>query len=126
MVAVKKLFKEPPAFQLPLSKGNDLLVTCVYKPLIVDESNAPILDVNGKKQFAVAPYPDGAEVTMAIDSMPEGVFVATIDGSEATIFGDHLLVDDTKNGTLWRIVLTYQNGVDKVMCNGYVVRADGK
>jgi hypothetical protein len=122
----KKLFQEPPAFELPLSKGNDLLVKCVYKPLVVDEFGAPVLDVNGKKQFAVAPYPMGATVTMEIDSIPQGVFVASISESEAIVFGDHLLVDDTKNGTLWRIILTYQNNVNKVMCNGIVIRADGK
>lgn len=126
MVAVRQLFSEPPAYKLPLSKGNDLLVKFVYKPLVVDGAGDPVLDVSGKKQFVEAPYPAGSTVSFILESEPEVSFAAEITDSVAVILGDHLAIDDIKNGTLWRVVITYADGVDKVMCNGMVIRADGK
>lgn len=126
MVAVRQLFNEPPAYKLPLSKGNDLLVKFVYKPLMVDEFGEPILDVNGKKQFVKANYPDGAVVNFIIDSDTQISFEAEISGADAFVIGDYLATDGVKNGCLWRTVITYENGINKVMCNGIVIRADGK
>jgi hypothetical protein len=126
MVAVRQLFSEPPAYKLPLSKGNDLLVKFIYKPLVVDGAGSPVLDANGKKQFVEENYPVGSSVSFFIDSEPPVVFEAEITESVAVVLGDFLAIDGVKNGALWRVVLTYPDGVNKVMCNGIVVRADGK
>jgi len=126
MAPVNKLFKEPPAYKLPLSKGNDLLVKFVYKPLLVDEFGDPVLDVNGNKQYFEDNYPVGATVSLTIDSEPPVIFEAEIIGSVAVVIGDFLALDDVKNGALWRTVINYPDGINKVMCNGIVIRADGK
>ena len=121
-----KLFEAPPAFQLPLSKGQDLSVRFVYKPLVVDGFDEPVLDVDGNRQYAEADYPAGATVTLTIDSDTPVSSAATISGSEAAVLVDHLLIDDILRGKWWRLVISYTDGLDRVICNGQTVRADGK
>jgi hypothetical protein len=121
---MSNLFNPPPSFALPLSKYGDLDVTFVYKPLVVDGSGNPILDGNGKYQYAVANYPNGATVSLNIDGLSP--IVATITGSQAAVFADHLVVDPVAKNAFWAAVITYANGKDQVMCNGQVTREDGK
>ena len=117
------LFDLKPTFDLPLTKGDDLSVRFVHKPVVVDESGDPVL-VDGKRQFAEADYPDGSTVKLVIDTDPPTVFDATIDGSGATVFADHLDVDGIARGVRWRVVLTYADGLDKVAAKGKTVRDD--
>lgn len=123
---MSNLFSPPPVFNLPLSLGGDLQVDFVHKPLVVDGSNQPVLDANGKRQYAVANYPAGASVKLVIESDPEIVVNATINGSHAVLHLDHTVADTIRRGTLWAAIIRYSNGVDKVMCNGKVVRSDGR
>ena len=125
MATMQKLFPEPPAYELPLSTGNDLVVNFLYKPLLVDE-DGPVLDGNGKKQFVEADYPDGAVVKLIIEGGEENTEItAEIVGSMATAFADHSLLDVIKSKKKWRSVVTYVSGIDKVMCNGLTKRYDG-
>ena len=125
-MAMKPLFKPTPSFSLPLSKGSDLVATFVYKPLLVDEGNEPILSESGKRQYVVADYPEDTIVELIIDHTDEILFIAEIDGSEATITGAYEETDRAANGLTWRARITYASGIRKVMCNGIVLRADGK
>jgi hypothetical protein len=121
------LFDPAATYELPLSKGGDLYVTFTYMPLVVDGNGDPVLDAQGKKQYAEADYPTDAAVSFAIDSDPPIATVAAIDGSKATVLVDKAEADTVKNGKLWRTVITYA-GVDSrdvVMCNGTIVRYDG-
>lgn len=118
------LFDTSPVFDLPLTKDDDLSVQFVYKPVVVDENGDPILDANGKRQFAEADYPDGATVQLRIDTDPQTVFDATIVGSKATVFADHSETDAIKAKVPWRVVITYADGLDKVAARGKTVRDD--
>jgi hypothetical protein len=121
-----KLFDTPTVFELPLSKGGDLYVTFVYKPLLVNEDGDPILDGNGKRQYVESDYPTGSTVQLVIDGTTPIVVDGEITGSQAVFWEDKFSVDTAKNGKLWRVVLTYEGGLDQVLCNGTVVRADGQ
>lgn len=121
------LFPAPAIFELPISKGGDLFVAFVYKPLLTDEGGVPILDVDGNKQYVASDYPANSAITLAIDTDAEPIMVeGEIDGSMATFLGDKLLMDTVKNRKLWRVVLTYDGGLDVVLCNGTTARFDGK
>lgn len=129
MAAKVNLFAPPPIFSLPFSLGGDLYVGFIYKPLVVDFNNEPILDAGGKKQYQVADYPAGATVEMVIDLKAPAaplVIPAEIDGSIALIWSDKADVEDVIPGLLWRLVITYDDGLDQVMCNGTTVRSDGR
>jgi hypothetical protein len=122
------LFSPPPIFDLPVSKGSDLAFTLIYKPMVVDEDGNPVLDGQGNRQFAVADYPDGAAVSLAIDTTDPASPVtadATIVGSEASFLVDWTVADTFKARWLWRAVLTVGE-VDTVIVNGAVARFDGK
>lgn len=117
-----RLYEPPPTFELPLSRGGDVYFGIVYKPLVVDQNGDPVLDGEGNRQYAAADYPDGATVTVTIDTVDiEG----TIEGSVATIWGDATHTDTVKAGKQWRAVITYANGLDRVLCNGKTMRSDG-
>lgn len=121
------LFDPPPIFTLPLSKGGDLHVTFVYKPLLTDEGGDPVLDDDGNRQYVVADYPDGASVAMAIETDGDLVTAdAEIAGALATVWEDTTVADPIKSGSLWRVTITFADGLDQVMCNGTVTRYDGK
>lgn len=117
------LFDPPPSFDLPLSKGGDLIVDFIYRPLLTGTDGDPVLDVNGKKQYPVTDYPTGAVVVMQID--PNISQSAVITGHHATVTVDHALTDPIKPGRLWRQKITYSDGRDVVLCNGKVIRKDG-
>jgi hypothetical protein len=121
------LFEPPPIFTLPLSKGGDLYFGFIYKPLVVDEDGAPVLTGGGQRQYAVADYPDGATVALIIDNDDTTITVdADIAGPQATVWEDKAVADTVKGGKLWRVVLTFADGFDQVICNGKTVRKDGK
>jgi hypothetical protein len=119
------LLRPPRQFSLPLSRGNDLYATFVYKTLVVDLNGNPIL-LNGVKQYIVTNYPDGAAVTLFIDSTNPATEVdATISGSQAQISASHNITDAIPSGITWRLVIAYANGQNVVICNGLTVRKDG-
>ena len=124
-----RLFDPPPTFELPLSKGGDVYFRLVYKPLVVDGGGEPVLDVDGHRQYAEADYPAGAAVTVTIETTPPAAanieIEATIDGSVATVWGDTLDADTVAVNSKWRAVLTYEDGLDIVLCNGKTTRFDG-
>jgi hypothetical protein len=84
------LFDPPPTFELPLSKGGDLIADFIYKPLVVDENGDPVL-VNGNKQYVVTDYPAGAAVKMQIDAPTPVDESATITGHHAVVVVDFAL-----------------------------------
>lgn len=123
------LFPTPPIFDLPFSDGGDLYCIFVYKPLVVDDDGAPILDGQGKRQYAVADYPVGATAALTIKT-DDGPVVqpATIAGSQAVVQIDKANTTPTAipKGKNWHFAITYAGGRDIVICNGLTVRADGK
>lgn len=124
-----RLFNPPNVFDLPLSKGGDLYVAFRYMPLVVDGDGQPVLDGQGRKQYAEADYPAGASLTLTIDAKGDAdpiITLADIDGSLATVHEDAAVVATVGNGHLWRAVLTYADGLDQVLCNGVTKRYDGK
>ena len=121
-----KLFDAPPIFELPVSKGDDLYFTFVYKPLVVDGNGDPILDGNGNKQYVIDDYPAGATVALTIDTDTPIVVDATISDSEATLWEQSEVADTITTGKLWRVIITFSDGRDKVLCNGTALRSDGK
>lgn len=120
------LILPPNVKDLPLSKGRDLYLQIVYKPLLVDGSNNPILDGQGKPQYVVANYPGGATIKLEIDTTPKTTVNGTITTSVATFLLDYLLVDVIKAGLLYRVKITYSSGIDDVLVNGKTARKDGK
>jgi len=137
-----RLFEPPPTFELPLSKGGDIYFGIVYKPLLVDENDEPILDGQGQKQYVVTDYPVGATVTVIIEAPSSAsllgvvgvqprtlaadvVIDGVITGSVAKIWGQSEEADEAGPGLLWRAVITYADGLDKVLCNGKTGRYDG-
>ena len=120
------LFDPPRIFELPFSKGGDLYFVFKYKELVTDEDGEPVL-LNGKKQYEIADYPDGSSVVLIIENGDSLVEVdATIDGSEATFWEDKAVADTVLPKKFWRAVITYSDGLDKVLCNGLTIRSDGK
>ncbi|MCG7607074.1 hypothetical protein [Mycobacterium sp. CnD-18-1] len=120
-----ELFSSPQVFELPLSKGGDLYVDFIYKPLVVGENGDPVLS-NGQKQYEVANYPTGAVVKLVIDTDTPIESEATITDEHAVVWVQSEVIDTVPKSKLWRVIITYSNGLDKVMCNGVTARRDGK
>jgi len=123
---VTNLINPPPIFTLPFAKGDDLYFGFIYKPLVVDTNGLPILDSGGKKQYAVTDYPAGATVSLVIETTPVITVDGDITGPLAIFWEDFLIADTVGMGKLWRVVITFANGRDKVMCNGTTIRSDGR
>lgn len=119
------LFPPPPVFTLPVVKGQDLRCDFVYKPLVVDDEGLPVL-ADGQPQYAMADYPEGATVTLTIDTDPPTVLEATITGAHAIPVLDYLEADQLASKLLWRCVLTTTDGIDTVLAHGTTQRRDGK
>lgn len=119
------LFDPPTKATLPLSKGGDLIVSFINKVGQVDE-NGPVLDDNGDQVFVEEDYPEGSTVTLVIETTPEITIEADIVGATATCWEQSTIVDPIKPGKGWRCVVSYADGLDKVILNGTVVRKDGK
>lgn len=123
------LFDPPPIFDLPFSKGSDLYFEFEYMPVVVDGDGNPILDVQGNYQYAVADYPVGSSAQLIVEAESgDLIVVGDIVGAIATFWEDKANVgpDNVKANQLWRVLVTYADGYDKVICNGVVKRWDGK
>lgn len=117
------LFDPPSKLTLPLVKGQDVNIEITYKVLLVDGDGEPVLDGDGKKQYVVTDFPDGAAVSILVE--PAAAAQGTIDGSKARLRLDHALVDKTKDQTLWRVTMTEEDGLDTVLLHGTTRRYDG-
>lgn len=126
MTQPDNLFDPPAKFSLPLSLGDDLNVDFIYKPQVLDGDGNPVLGEDNKPTYAEADWPEGATVTLVIDTSPPLKAEATVAGSHALVLVDYLVADQIKRGVLWRLVLTTSDGIDTVMVNGTVTRQDGK
>jgi hypothetical protein len=120
------LLTPPPKFILPFAEGGDCAVNFIYKPLLMDNNGAPILDGQGNKQYPVTDYPQGATVQLTIDTTPATVTTATITGSVAAVVIPQATADNIPRNAKWHLVLTFANGTKLVMCNGLTARSDGK
>lgn len=104
------LFTPPPSYDLPLSKGGDLVVDFVR----VDDTNTPI------------PYDAGSTVTLTIDTTPPTVGTATISVEHALVKIESTAVDPIKKGVMWRCVVSLNTvpTTEIVARNGTTTRAD--
>ena len=118
------LFASRPVFDLPLTKGDDLSVTFVYKEPVTDEDGEFVLDDKGRVQYAAADYPDGATVALEVDTKPARSFDAVITGSEAYVHQAFTVTDLIPKNTPWRVKITYTGGLNKVAAHGKTVRND--
>lgn len=143
------LFPAPAIFDIPLSKRGDLSVDFIYKPMLVDANGLPL---NNPPQYAIANYPAGATVQLFIDATAttfsaaaianavadpkvdiivtgaDAVIVAdaTITAHHAEVLVDRIIINEVPKGKFYSAVINYVNGLNKVMCNGVVVRSEGK
>jgi hypothetical protein len=111
------IYDPPPTAELPLSLGRDVILTFRNK-------------VPGSDPAAYVDYPDGVSVTLEIGKGPSKISsgAATISGSNATCRIESELTDGVREGALWRVVVSKDNGSlvdDEVPLNGKVVRSDG-
>jgi hypothetical protein len=120
-----KLFAPPPKFELPLSTGGDIYFGIIHKPLVVDGDGEPVLDPQGQKIYQVADFPDGATIQVIIETPDPTIIDGDIDGAIAVIWSQSEVADTIKAGTVWRAIITYSDGLDKVLCNGKTSRFDG-
>lgn len=119
------LFKRAATYDLPLTKGDDLTLRFVYKQLVVDDNGEPVLDVNGKWQFVVTDFPDGAAVNVEIDTKPTPLVLdATISGPNATVQEPYTTMDTIPARIPWRVKVAYAEGMTKVGARGKTVRDD--
>lgn len=109
------LFDPPPTYDLPLVKGQDLIVD--FKNRVPDTNPAEYED-----------YADGVTVTLIIDTDPVTQAEAVIDGIHAVCRIESTTCDTIKRGLLWRCRITIPGTptTDLVGVNGVTVRADGK
>lgn len=117
------LFSPPESVTLPLVKGEDVDIEITYTVLLVDEEDEPILDSDGEEQYVETDFPDGAVVNLLIEPDIEGA--GSITDSKAHMSIDHLEVDAVKDRTLWRVVMTTAEGLDRVLLHGKTKRFDG-
>lgn len=122
-MAAQKLYGVPPKVTLPLVKGEDVDVTFVYRPALLDPNGEVVLGLDDKPIYEEDDFPEGAQVTLIIEPAVTGV--AVIDGSRAQVNIDHALVDRVRPGTLWRLVLRVSE-LDRVLINGTTTRSDGQ
>ena len=118
------LFTSPPVFDLPLTKGDDLSVRFVYKAPVLDNDGQPVL-VNGKRQYVIADYPEGATVALEVDLRPTPLVCdAGVEGHDAVIHESYSVVDNIPKGVAWRVKITFADGLTKVAAYGKTVRND--
>lgn len=106
------LFKPPPIRDLPLTKGQDLIVN--FKNRIPNVTPA---------QYQ--PYESGVSVLLVIETSPATEVLATIDGENAVCKVESTETDTIRDGTLWRAVVNFPDNINLVAINGATVRWDG-
>lgn len=109
------LFDPPQKYNLPLVKGQDL---------IVDFKNR----VPGSDPAEYVEYDEGVVVTLIIDTSPPTEAVGVVDGIHAVCRVESTVADDIRAGLLWRCRITLPDDptTDLVAINGRTTRSDGK
>lgn len=105
------LFEIPPIFDLPLSKGKDLVV-----------------DFTQKVDGVLTAYAPGVTVTLVIDTDTPVTATAVITTHHAVCRIESAVADTIPKGKLWRVVVSYPDDptTEDVPMNGRTIRADGR
>lgn len=109
------LFKPPPVYALPVSKGGDL---------IVDFRNK----VRGSSPATYTDYPSGVAVLLIIDTDVPIQATATISTSHAVVRVESEVADTILAGKLWRCIYRVPGtpATEVIVANGRTERHDGK
>lgn len=107
------LFEPPPTYNLPLVKGQDLVVDFKNRQ---PDSNPP----------EYLPYAEGTSVSLIIDTDPPTVAPAVLDGIHAVCRLESEVCDRIPARVPWRCRITLDDDVDLVAIHGVTTRFDGK
>jgi hypothetical protein len=109
------LFDPPPIYNLPLVKGQDL---------VVDFKNK----TPGSDPAVYVDYDAGVTVSLVIDTDPLTTAVATITGFHAVARVESAISDVIAKGKLWRCIVSLPGSptTERVPVNGVTTRSDGK
>lgn len=110
------LFDPPPTYELPLVRGQDLIVD--FKNRIPNSDPADYVS-----------YDPGVQVALIIDTDDaQTVATAVIDGHHAVCRIESTVSDAIPSGKLWRCRITLPGNptTDLVAMNGKTIRKDGK
>ena len=109
------LFDPPPIYDLPLVKGQDLVID--FKNKTPGSNPAEFID-----------YDDGVTVTLIIDSTPATIAEAEITGYHAVCRVESAVSDALTKGLFWRCVVSLPGTptTERVPVNGLTLRSDGK
>lgn len=109
------LFNPPPIYDLPLVKGQDLVID--FKNKVPGSNPAEYVD-----------YADGVTVKLVIDADTDTTAQAEIDGFHAVCRIESDVSDQLTKGLLWRCVISLPGTptTERVPVNGRTIRSDGK
>lgn len=109
------LFDPPPTYDLPLVKGQDL---------VIDFKNK----TPGSNPAAYVDYDAGVAVSLVIDTDPVTTAVGVITGHHAVCRVESTVSDAIAKGKLWRCVVSLPGSptTERVPANGVTIRSDGK
>lgn len=109
------LFDPPPIYDLPLVKGQDLVID--FKNKVPGSNPAEYVD-----------YADGVTVKLVIDADTDTVADATISGYHAVCRIESDVSDLLPRGLLWRCIISLPGTptTERVPVNGRTIRSDGK
>lgn len=109
------LFDPPPIYDLPLVKGQDLVVD--FKNRVPDSNPAEYEE-----------YADGVAVALIIDTETPTTATGVIDGIHAVCRVESTVCDGIRKGVPWRcrVSLPGEPTLDLVAINGLTIRSDGK
>jgi hypothetical protein len=109
------LFDPPPIYNLPLVKGQDL---------VVDFKNK----VPGSNPATYVDYDAGVTVSLVIDTDPVTTAAAVITGYHAVCRVESADSDAIAKGKFWRCIISLPGSptTERVPVNGVTIRADGK
>lgn len=109
------LFEPPDIYNLPLVKGQDL---------VIDFKNK----TPGSDPSEYVDYAGGVTVTLVIDSTPATTAAAVITGHHAVCRVESAVSDALAKSLLWRCVVSLPGSptTERVPVNGVTIRSDGK
>lgn len=109
------LFPTPPIYNLPLVKGQDLVID--FKNKTPGSDPAEYVD-----------YAGGVTVTLIIETDPVTTAVGVITDFHAVVRVESTVSDAIAKGKLWRCVVSLPGSptTERVPVNGVTIRSDGK